>query len=102
MKIKLFLFAILLFSMSSCGSIVSKLYIPVEANALKASLPVQDLITGKNLYLNNCNECHGLKMPKRFDAVQWTKKLDKMQDRAEITDAEKALIHAYLTSEIRD
>lgn len=100
MKFKLSIFAILLVGLTSCGSIASKLYVPTEANALKADVPVQDLINGKVLYMNKCNQCHGLKKPSKYTADQWMVNLNKMQERAKISDTEKGLIYNYLTSEI--
>lgn len=100
MKMKIALFIILLAGISSGCSVAKKLYIPTAANALKADLSVQDLINGKVLYINKCNKCHGLKKPSKYSAVVWDGYINDMQERAKITDNEKALIYAYLTSEI--
>lgn len=102
MKTKLHLFAafFVLLLITSCGSVAKNLYIPMEANALKASVSVTDLIAGKDLYLTRCNECHKLNKPSRYSDSQWVNILDKMQEKAKITDAQKGLIHSYLTAEI--
>lgn len=91
-------FALLL--LASCGATAKNLYLPLEANAAKTDVSVQDLVNGRDLYLNECNECHKLNQPKKYTSGEWTKILKKMQEKAEITDAQRELIFSYLTSEI--
>lgn len=100
MKLKLSIFALLLTGIMSGCSVAKSLYVPTEANAKLAGTSVQDLINGKVLYMNKCNQCHGLKKPGKYSATVWEGYIDDMQERAKITDNEKALIYAYLTSEI--
>lgn len=53
---------------------------------------------GKSLYESNCNKCHGLHNPGKYNEQQWTKYLDWMAPKAKITDEQKATIFAYLSN----
>lgn len=102
MNFKAILLLMLIAIFSACGSAASKLYNPTEVNAAKANVSVDNLLEGKVLYMNKCNKCHGLKKPSKYSAEKWTDNLNKMQERAKITDAEKKRIHTYLTSEVME
>ena len=52
---------------------------------------------GKMLYETNCNKCHELQNPGKFNEKEWTKNLDWMAPKAKITDEQKATIFAYLS-----
>jgi len=102
MKFQLFTLFFVAVLITSCGVSAKNLYLPLEANASKAKVSVEDLVKGRDLYLNNCNECHKLNKPLKYSSSEWTSILNKMQPKAEISDSEKGLIHAYLTSEISE
>lgn len=53
---------------------------------------------GKTLYETNCNKCHALHNPGKFNEQQWTKYLDRMAPKAKVTDDQKASIFAYLSN----
>ena len=76
----------------SCSS---QLYVPKEA-ASTASL--EDLKTGRDIYVKKCSSCHQLFLPKEYNEKAWSLNLTDMQDRAKITDAEKQLIYQYITN----
>ncbi len=100
MKINIFILAVVVTTLFSCGFNANKYYTPTEANATKASASLETLIAGRTKYIQRCGECHKLYKPSKHYASQWKQYLNKMQERAEITDAEKANILAYLSSEI--
>ena len=52
---------------------------------------------GRKLYVNHCGGCHNLYLPKEYNADQWKKNIDEMQEKAKISDKEKQLIYQYLT-----
>jgi cytochrome c5 len=77
------------------ASCASKLYIPT---AKTATVSLENLNKGRDLYSNSCSSCHELFLPNKYTAAEWHKNLDWMQERAKITDAEKQLIYDYLVS----
>ena len=89
-KISLF---IAILGLASCGT---HLYTPTET---KSSVPLDNLVKGKDLYVNNCASCHELYNPSRFSPKRWTSILEEMQPKAKITNEQKDLIYAYLTNE---
>jgi cytochrome c5 len=78
--------------LTSCGS---KLYTP---STKTATVSLENLTKGRDLYSNSCSSCHQLFLPNKFTADEWQKNLNWMQGRAKITDAEKQLIYDYLVS----
>lgn len=88
---KFFLFAsiLLLFSCSS------QLYVPIEATS---TVSLEDLKTGREIYVKKCSSCHQLHLPNQYTEKAWKANLTEMQDRAKITDAEKQLIYQYIVN----
>jgi cytochrome c2 len=91
MKKLFFLGSILL--LASCSS---QLYIPIEATS---TVSLEDLKTGREIYVKKCSSCHQLHLPSQYTEKVWSLNLNEMQVRAKITDAEKQLIYQYITSE---
>ncbi len=85
----------MLLLLSQCSP---KFYEPSAAN-VSASASLEDLNKGKALLLDKCGSCHGPPSPKKHDSAGWNSTLDKMQPKAKISDAERALIFKYLNSE---
>ncbi|MFT4644524.1 MAG: mono/diheme cytochrome c family protein [Planctomycetota bacterium] len=102
MKLKLTLLSLVLVTLYSCGFDASKYYTPSEANASKASMSVEDLVTGRAKYIATCGKCHRLYKPDRNSSSEWTIYLDDMQERSHISNKEKQQIFKYLTSEISE
>lgn len=88
---KYLIFTPLLF-LISCSS---ELYQPIQGTD-KVSL--EDLKEGRVIYVKNCASCHQLFLPAKFNNKEWETNLNKMQNRAAITDAEKQLVYQYLVS----
>jgi mono/diheme cytochrome c family protein len=57
----------------------------------------EELVKGRQLYVDNCGSCHRLHQPAQFNAEDWNKIMDKMQPKAKITNEQRAIIMAYLT-----
>lgn len=86
-----------------CGC-ASRLYLPAAPNVQKArqadpGITLEQLQTARKLYAIKCSSCHNLHLPREFTSAQWPGILDKMQPKAKITDEQKKLLLAYLTSE---
>ena len=87
---------IILFSIVICGFIYGcsrQLYMPSSTDEANQA----GLLQGRKLYVNHCGSCHNLHLPKEYNANQWKKNIDEMQEKAKITDKEKQLILQFLT-----
>ncbi|HET7732883.1 MAG TPA: hypothetical protein VFK73_03515 [Paludibacter sp.] len=56
---------------------------------------------GKELYENRCGKCHKLFASSAYTAKQWPVILNRMQNKAKITDDQKAQVFAYLSAGAR-
>lgn len=56
---------------------------------------------GKQLYETSCVRCHRLKEPTRYTAQEWPELVNKMQNRAKITDEQKNIMLRYLLAEVK-
>ena len=59
-----------------------------------------ELAEGKNLYDNNCGNCHKLYEPKKFTQEEWKPILTRMQKKAKLDDTQMASISHYITSQL--
>jgi len=57
-----------------------------------------DLAQGKILYEGKCGRCHGLYEPTKFTAAEWKPIVDRMAPKAKLTDEQKDMVYAYLTT----
>lgn len=85
-------------------SCASQLYQPASINVQKArqvdpDITLEQLQSARQLYAAKCSSCHNLHLPGEFTSKQWPEILNKMQPKAKITDDQKKLLLAYLTSE---
>lgn len=79
----------------ACGSAI---YTPTQVHADAAGVPLDQLTSGRELYVSKCSSCHSLYNPARFNEAEWDKNLAKMQPKAKISDQQKKLIREYLVS----
>ena len=86
------LIAIIVIAVYSCAP---ALYNPLPEHA-SAAVSFEQLVKGREIYVNSCGSCHTLYQPHRFTEEVWIKNVDEMQERSKINDAEKALLLAYL------
>jgi cytochrome c1 len=59
---------------------------------------MQDLITGRQLYVLKCSGCHSLHRPDELSVQQWEKTVPEMMTRAKLTKEEAQLIVRYLVT----
>jgi mono/diheme cytochrome c family protein len=69
------------------------LYIPASSDNTEQEI----LLSGRKIYVEHCSSCHNLHLPNEYTADGWKKELDKMGERAAISEKQKLLIHKYLT-----
>lgn len=91
---KVILFGLILV-LVSCSS---QLYIPIEA---AATTSLEDLKTGRELYVTKCSGCHQLHLPNQYNFNEWRANLNQMQTKAKINDPEEQLIYQYLINDPR-
>lgn len=56
----------------------------------------ESVARGKELYNNNCGNCHKLFSPKDLPAEKWEPTLKRMQVKARLTDEDMVFIHDYV------
>ena len=84
---------VLLLVLCSCSS---PLYMPSKNNVANTA-DIEELKSGRKIYVNKCGSCHTLRLPEKFTRTQWTEAMVKMQKKAKISDEEKQLILNYLS-----
>lgn len=72
------------------------LYVPTTSD-VTSSASLQDLQTGKALYINNCASCHQLYLPDNYPSAQWNSIMMSMAPRTSLTSSQVALVTKYLT-----
>jgi hypothetical protein len=78
---------------SSCSP---ALYLPTQTDALQAGSSIDNLMSGRTLYVKNCGSCHNVHLPEQFTRAQWKVILPEMQRKAKISDEETKLISAFI------
>lgn len=56
---------------------------------------------GRNLYGNNCGNCHELYAPADYSKEKWVPIMQRMQKKARTTDAETLAIYNYLITQTK-
>jgi hypothetical protein len=74
------------------------LYVPTKLEADHAGVSLDTLVKGREMYIRNCNSCHGLYLPEKFSKIQWGENVERMKKKAKINDDQKEIILKYLTS----
>jgi cytochrome c5 len=77
----------------SCSSV---LYNPSPKNT-KNIANLEELRTGRKIYVKKCSSCHTLVLPEKFNQEQWKTWVDKMEQRSKLKEGEGKLILKYLT-----
>jgi cytochrome c5 len=85
---------------AACGASAPE---PVTADAHRASkkwpaTTLEDLTVGRNLFMDKCNQCHGLKDAKSVPAAQWSATVQRMRHKhgMKIPENDAQLIIRYL------
>lgn len=97
MKLKIAFISVLILVLYSCSPKVIPTVAPEVPKAEEVKLVLSpELVEGKNLYENNCAKCHKLYEPNAYSFDQWRPILERMQMKAEISDADREKIYSYL------
>lgn len=92
MKYKLLTLSIVAALIYSCSSKSSVPTVEVKKQELTVAQA-----EGKVLYENNCGKCHQLYAPTDYNVVQWKPIVQRMQEKAQLDDAQGQKIFDYLT-----
>mgnify|MGYP002641113957 FL=1 len=95
-KLKMKIFRYLAFSLFIFLSCTPSLYLPTQEQAEATGIPLDDLKSGRKLYVDHCGSCHMLYLPKQFSAERWRLEMDTMRTKVAITDLEEKQIMDYL------
>lgn len=88
----------MLLLLSGTAAYSQQLYKPTAADAQRTGIPVDTLVMGRKLYVNNCGSCHSLYMPGRYTEKEWTKNVSEMQKRTKLSQEQALAILKYLKS----
>lgn len=87
-------------ALTSCTKVSNStgdLYTPTSADAT-ANATLQEMQQGRTLYINNCDNCHGLYSPDNFTASQWKNSImPSMGPKTSMNSTEKSLVTKYVT-----
>lgn len=82
----------------SCAS--KPVVVAAPKEEVKVVILTAELAEGKNLYENNCAQCHKLFEPTDFSKEQWKPIVARMQRKADLDEAQGARIYDYLISNL--
>jgi len=57
---------------------------------------------GKAIFIKKCSQCHDLPVVDAYSRDKWDKVLPPMADNAKLTEAENALVEAYVNWELEN
>ena len=83
-------------SCSKSNSAGSSLYTPTSAD-VTSTATLTDLQQGRALYVNNCNNCHGLYSPDDYASTQWKSIISIMGPRTGMSASEILLVTKYVS-----
>lgn len=72
---------------------------PVEENP--ETIELAATYDGRNLYGNNCGNCHEHYSPADYSKEKWVPIMQRMQKKARTTDAETLAIYNYLATQTK-
>jgi mono/diheme cytochrome c family protein len=78
------------------GGDTSSLYTPTSAD-VTANATLEQLQQGRALYIENCNNCHGLYNPDSNSPSRWRSILSNMAPKSGMSSSETQLVTKYLT-----
>lgn len=92
-------FSLILITILFAGTV--SLFASSPTDSLKIKTTVDTISSGKQLYSTSCIRCHQLSEPSKYTAKQWPVIVDNMQNKAKISDIQKAIILRYLLSDAK-
>ena len=66
----------------------------------EVELPTAELQSGRTIYQKKCHRCHKLKVIDNYSAEQWDNILPDMASKSRLSDADEALVKAYVVWEL--
>jgi cytochrome c2 len=62
------------------------------------AVTLEDLQSGRSLYVQKCSTCHHLRNPAKYEPGRWPELLVKMRPKAKINPVEEELLVQYLST----
>ena len=75
------------------------LYIPVKSQSTTGK-GYEELLEGREIYINKCGACHSLIIPEKYNANDWNKWVEIMGPKAKMSAEEMNIVVKYLTKGI--
>ncbi len=90
--------AVALVVVAGCATVIPHPTQDVLGRARIADAPasMEELTSGRELYVAKCSGCHQLYVPSEFSATKWRESVAEMGERAKITLPDQERIRAYL------
>ena len=95
----LLVFAIVLVLCNSCmkpATAYGSLYTPTVLDTT-ATATLKQLQEGRNLFINNCGNCHNIPVPESYSSSDWRLVLQQMVPRTGMSSAQASLVYKYVT-----
>ena len=88
----------IVFFLNSCDKTnpSSGLYVPTETDATQ-NATLEELQQGRELYIDNCANCHQLYAPDDFSPTRWNSIMASMAPKTSMTQSETDLALKYVT-----
>ena len=74
----------------------ASLYVPTSAD-ITVNATLSDLQQGRDLFINNCGQCHGLYSPDNYSPAQWKVVLGSMAPRTSLSSSQILLVTKYVS-----
>ncbi|MCC9071393.1 cytochrome c [Flavobacterium sp. F-65] len=100
MKSRILTVAALAVIIFSCATKKEAPKVVAVAEPVKAVELTPVVVSGQDLYGNNCGGCHKLYKPAAFSKEDWKPILIRMQKKAQLDDTEMASISDYISSQL--
>ena len=63
-----------------------------------SAVTIEDLTTGRSVYVQKCAGCHNLYRPAKYTPARWPDLVAKMSKRSKLAGEEQRLIASYLSA----
>jgi len=73
----------------------NQLYVPTESDTT-ATASLEELQQGRELYINNCSNCHALPSPDDYSVSGWYNVLQQMAPKTSLNTQELSMVKKYL------
>ena len=87
--------ALLVLALAACTKPIPR---PTTVDATRASVTLESLERGRELYVKRCGNCHQPYQPSEYKPTDWPHHVDEMAERAKLGTDDKILITRFLVT----